>query len=56
MDAFFEEIDQIEEELSETKRRVGMVNQTDLVDLQVGAQNITVSRELLTSIKGSKMD
>jgi len=50
------EIDAIEKELRETKRKIGMVNQTDIIDLQVGAQDITVSRELLTSIKGSKME
>ena len=53
---FFDEIDQVETELRDTKRKIGMVNQTDLIDLQVGANNITVSRELLTSIKGSKME
>ena len=56
MNEFFDEIDLMERELKETKRKIGMVNQTDLIDLQVGASNITVSRELLTSIKGSKME
>lgn len=56
MDCLTNEIEAIEMELADQKQFLNKANVQDVVDLQVGSQPVTVGRDLLTSIKGSRLE